>query len=223
VLSIGSVNMLHGGFGPGGSLARLDTFTAAVERLGLRAVMLQELPGLPPGSPPAPSRNMPLEGYDRIAAGSARLQHDAARSHLERIAGRTGMTGVLGAIVPGQGRRLYTAILVRESGGITITGTGPPPMASPGAEDPPWCQATIEIEGVPHPLDLYSVHFPARMAVEQLRQAQRLANLVIQRGRLAHLAGDWKRHPATGRAGRRQDRGDPGEEPAHSSVAVRPR
>jgi hypothetical protein len=114
-------------------------------------------------------------------------------------AARLGMTPVLGPPVPGQWRRMYNAILVREDDDIKITGTGPPPMAVPGAENPAWCEAEITVDGVP--LALYSVHLPARTAVEQLRQAQRLANVIAQSGKLAHVGGDGNSIPRTDKPG----------------------
>jgi hypothetical protein len=116
---------------------------------------------------------------------------------MHHVAARLGMTPVLGPPLPGQWRRMYTAILVREDDGIAITGTGPPPMAVPGAENPAWCETSITAAGIPHPLAFYSVHLPARTAIEQRRQGERLANVIAQRGMLIHAAGDWNGIPRT--------------------------
>jgi hypothetical protein len=198
-LHVASVNLQYGGFAPDGSTARLDKTITALGGLRPQVVLLQELTGLPPGSVDSPSRDMPLADYERLAAGFASRAHDAARRHLHHIAARLGMTPVLGPPVPGQWRRMYTAILVREEDGIAITGTGPPPMAVPGAEAPAWCEATVTAGGIPHPLSFYSVHLPARTVTGQRLQAERLANLIAQRGMLAHAGGDWNGIPRTDR------------------------
>jgi endonuclease/exonuclease/phosphatase family metal-dependent hydrolase len=198
-LRVASANLQYGGFGTDASTARLDKTVAALHQLRPRVVLLQELTGLPPVPVDAPSWDMPLADRDRMAAESAARAHDAARRHLRHIAARLGMTPVLGPPVPGQWRRMHTAILVREEDGIAITGTGPPPMAVPGAENPPWTQAAITVEGAAHPFVFYSLHLPARAAGLQLPHAQRLANLIAQDGRHSHLAGDANGIPRTDR------------------------
>jgi hypothetical protein len=195
ILRIASVNLQFGGIGPDGSMARLDKTLAAVGSCLPHVICVQELTGLPPGPLDAPSWDMPLADRDRIAADAAGRAHDAARRHLRHIAARLGMTPVLGPPVPGQWRRMYTAILVRQDDGIQITGTGPPPMAVPGAENPPWTEAVITVAGIPHPLAFYSMHLPARSADEQRRHAQRLTNIIAQRGMLTHAAGDCNSIP----------------------------
>lgn len=197
-LHVASVNLQYGGFDRDGGTPRLDKTIAA---LGMRpqVVLLQELTGLPPGPVEAPSWDMPLGERDELVAKAAEQAHNAARRQLHHLAARLGMTPVLGPPVPGQWRRMYTAVLVREDDGIAITETGPPPMAQPGAENPAWTETAISVEGVPHPIVFYSVHLPARMATEQRRQAERLANLIAQRGMLTHAAGDWNSIPRTDR------------------------
>jgi endonuclease/exonuclease/phosphatase family metal-dependent hydrolase len=196
-LHVAAANLQYGGFAPDGRTARLDKTVTALDRLRPQVVLLQELTGVPPGSMEAPSWDMPLDERDELVAKAAGQAHDAARRHVHHLAVRLGMTPVLGPPLPGQWRRMYTAILVREEDGIAITETGPPPMAQPGAENPAWCETVIALAGLPHPLAFYSVHLPARMATEQRRQAERLANVIAQRGMLTHAAGDWNSIPRT--------------------------
>jgi hypothetical protein len=202
-LRVASANLQYGGLDRNGSTARLDKTVAALGQIRPQIVLLQELTGQPPGPVHAPPWDMPLDERDELVAKTARQAHDAARRHLHHLAARLGMTPVLGPPVPGQWRRMHTAILVREEDGVAITGTGPPPMAQPGAENPPWTQISVTIEGIPHPVACYSVHLPARAAGLQLPHAQRLANLLMQDGRLAHLGGDINGIPRTD---------DPGED-----------
>lgn len=196
-LRVAAVNLQYGGIDPDGSTARLDKTVAALDRLRPGVVLVQELTGLAPGPLDAPAWDMPLADRDRLVADAATWAHEAARSHLRHIAGRLGMTPVLGPPLPGQWRRMYTAVLVREDGGITVTGIGPAPMAVPGAENPPWTETVISVAGIARPLALYSVHLPARTAAGQLPYAQRLANVIAQRGMLSHAAGDWNSIPRT--------------------------
>lgn len=198
-LRIACANLQWGGIDKDDGRARLDKTVAALDRLRPHVVAVQEVTGMPPGPLDAPSWDMPLSARDRLATESAARTHDAARRHLRHIAARLGMTPVLGPPMPGQWRRMYTAILVRPDHDIEIIETGPPPMAVPGAENPSWTGAVIAIAGIPHPLALYSVHLPARMGIEQQRQAQRLANIIAQRGMLAHAAGDWNSIPRSDR------------------------
>lgn len=191
------MNLQYGGFDRDGSTARLDRTIAALNQHRPHVVLLQELTGLPPVPVDAPSWDMPLAQRDRIVAEAASRAHDAARRHLHHIASRVGMTPVLGPPVPGQWRRMHTAILVREEDGITITETGPPPMAVAAAENPPWTQAAITIDGVRHPVVFYSAHLPARAQALQIPYAQRLVNLIAQDGRHSHFAGDMNGIPRT--------------------------
>lgn len=198
-LGVLSLNLQWGGFGTDGGTARLDKSITAIRESGAQIVCLQEVTGLPAGPLENPGWDIPLAERDRITAEAASRAHNAARRHLHHIAARAGMTPVLGPPVPGQWRRMYTAILIREDDGVTITETGPPPMAVPGAENPAWTQATARFPGIPCPVAFYSVHLPARTGMEQLRQAQRLANIVAQNGMLAHIAGDMNSIPRTDR------------------------
>jgi hypothetical protein len=198
-LRIASANLQYGGIDPGGGTARLHQTLTALEEWQPHAVLLQEVTGLPPGPLDSPSWDMPLAERDRLAARAAERAHDAARDHLRHIAGRLGMRAVLGPPVPGQWRRMHTAILIRAGNGIEIAGTGPPPMAVPGAENPAWTQAAIQVPGISHLIDLYSVHLPARAAIRQRWQAEALASVIAQRGLLAHAAGDWNSIPRTDR------------------------
>lgn len=198
-IRIMALNLQYGGIDPDGTTVRLEKSIAAVNEMRPHAVLLQELTGMPPRPLENPDWDMPLPDRERILHGAAAEMHEAARHHLHHVAVKTGMTPVLGPPVPGQWRRMHTAILLAEEPGMRIIGTGPPPMAVPGAENPAWCQVTIEVEGIPYPLDLYSVHFPARSALRQLLQAQSLANVIAQRGQLAHAAGDSNAIPRTDR------------------------
>lgn len=199
-LRVAAANLQYGGIDRDGSRTRLDKTVAALGRLRPHVVLVQELTGLPPRPLDNPSWDMPLTERDQVIADTAAQAHDAARRHLRHIAARLGMTPVLGPPMPGQWRRMHTAILVREDDGMEITETGPPPPVA-GTADPAWTQATVRISGVPHPVEFYSVHLPARSALRQRWQAESLACLIAQRGMLAHAAGDWNSIPRSDQPG----------------------
>jgi hypothetical protein len=117
--------------------------------------------------------------------GAYRLQ-----AHLWRTANELGMTPVLGPPSPGSVSGNHPAVLVNTVAGLRILDAGPPP-GPPGDGGSSWCEALVEVPGMAHPVWFISVHLPARSATSQHIQAERLANLVAQRGGLVVAGGDW--------------------------------
>jgi hypothetical protein len=112
------------------------------------------------------------------------------QAHLWRTANELGMTPVLGPASPDSVSGNHPAVLVGTAGGLRILDAGPPPFPAGGAA-PAWCEAQVAVPGMPHPVWVISVHLPARSATSQHIQAERLANLVAQRGGLVIAGGDW--------------------------------
>lgn len=117
---------------------------------------------------------------------AARRDPRRLRAHLWATANVLGMIPVLGSEGGVSGN--HPAILVSPRR-LVIVDDGPPPRG-PG-HDPAWCEALIQVRGGGPVFRAYSVHLPPGSAVEQLRHAERLANLAAQRGELAVIAGDW--------------------------------
>ncbi len=112
------------------------------------------------------------------------------QAHLWRTASELGMTPVLGPASPDSVSGNHPAVLVHTADGLRILDAGPPPFPAGGAA-PAWCEAQVAVPGMPHPVWVISVHLPARSATSQHIQAERLANLVAQRGGLVIAGGDW--------------------------------
>lgn len=115
------------------------------------------------------------------------------QAHLWRTANELGMTPVLGPPSPDSVSGNHPAVLVRATAGLRILDAGPPPYPAGGAA-PAWCEALVEVPGVVHPVWFISVHLPARSATSQHIQAERLANLIAQRGGLVIAGGDWNNY-----------------------------
>lgn len=207
MITIVSLNLQCGGIrwadGSGQpDLKRLNKTLAALEELdrdsddgiGWHVAALQEVTGTGLQPLPNPGWDMTLAERRQRINDEAERQHAAARQHLRLISGRTGSEGILGPPIPGEELRLYTAILVRKDAGVEVVGTGPPP-AMEGNMEPAWCQASVAIDGVSHPVSVYSPHFPARSAARQIWQAQALVNHIQQTGDLAVVAGDINGSP----------------------------
>jgi endonuclease/exonuclease/phosphatase family metal-dependent hydrolase len=121
-------------------------------------------------------------------------------AHLWRTANELDMTPLLGPPGPLSVTGNHPAVLVKTSRGLTILDAGPPLWASGGGPAPAWCQALVQVPGIPHPIMVYSVHMPARYVQEQRSQAQRLASVIAQRGEIAIAGGDWNSFPRNGGA-----------------------
>jgi endonuclease/exonuclease/phosphatase family metal-dependent hydrolase len=163
VLRIASVNLESGGLSETGDDVRWHKSVAALLAQDPHVVLCQEM----------------------TAPSAFRLQ-----AHLWRTANKLGMTPVLGPPAPASFSSNHTAVLVRTSAGLAILDTGPPAGPQPGSPAA-WCQALVQVPGISYPVCFYSVHLPARSAVEQLSQAQRLASRIAQDGALAVAGGDW--------------------------------
>jgi endonuclease/exonuclease/phosphatase family metal-dependent hydrolase len=167
-LVIASVNWLNGGLGPDGGKDRWYAMTDFLGSQSPDVVLCQEIRGGKPGQ---------------------------AEEHLLATARRLGMAPVaLGPSAPGaaSGDGNRTAILVRERVGLTVLDRGPAGHAPWDAL--PWCDALLEIPGVPIPVRFYSVHLPHSSGVWQLDFASRLATWVEERrevGEAAIAGGDW--------------------------------
>lgn len=192
-----SANLLNGGMDRSGSCERADKAIDAIGPLQASVICLQEVKGTR-DRPENPGWDMPLAERDRIVRAALDRMHDAARRRLHYIADGLDMAPVLGPPMPGGWNGLCTAILV--SKGIEVTGTGPRPMAVPGAENPAWTQAVIRVPGIPHPIAVYSVHLPASNKAQQKENAERLANHAFQEGMLTTAAGDFNAPPRTEQA-----------------------
>jgi endonuclease/exonuclease/phosphatase family metal-dependent hydrolase len=160
-LVIVSANLEFGGLGLDGDDTAWKTSVAAVAGWVPDVVLIQEM--------------------------TARIP-SKLNAHLYRTANALGMTPVLGPPQPGSASGNHPAILVRTDGGVRILDSGPPP--SPGTF-PAWCQAAVQIPGVPSPVTFFSVHFPPRSGQAQLIQGQNLASVMAQRGGAGIAGGDW--------------------------------
>jgi hypothetical protein len=119
------------------------------------------------------------------------------QAHLWRTANELGLTPVLGPASPDSVSGNHPAVLVSTAGGLQILDAGPPPGPAGGAA-PAWCEALVAVPGMEHAVWLLSVHLPARSATSQHIQAERLANLVAQRGGLVIAGGDWNSYAPDG-------------------------
>ena len=172
---IASVNLEHAGVCHGGDDSRWQASMTALRAWDPDIVLLQEM-AAPAG----------------VIAG--------LHAHLWWTANELGMTPLLGPPGPLSVTGNHPAILVKTSRGLMILDAGPPLWAGGGGPAPAWCQALVQVPGIPHPVAVYSVHMPARSAQEQRSQAQRLASLIAQKGEIAIAGGDWNSFPRTGGA-----------------------
>ena len=70
-------------------------------------------------------------------------------AHLWRTANELGMTPLLGPPGPLSVTGNHPTVLVRTSGGLTIVDAGPPLRGVGGGPAPAWCQALIQVPGMP--------------------------------------------------------------------------
>jgi hypothetical protein len=76
-------------------------------------------------------------------------------AHLWRTANELDMTPLLGPPGPLSVTGNHPAVLVKTSRGLTILDAGPPLWASGGGPAPAWCQALVQVPGIPHPIMVY--------------------------------------------------------------------
>jgi hypothetical protein len=165
VLRIASANFEFGGIDPGtGDDARWHKTIDALATWAPQVVLCQEI----------------------AARSGARL-----KEHLWETANALDMTPLLGPPSPGSVTGNHPAILVDSSSGLRILDEGPASYPPGAGAAPAWCEALLEIPRLAHPLRVYSVHLPARSAVDQLSQAQRLASRIAQTGEISIAGGDW--------------------------------
>jgi endonuclease/exonuclease/phosphatase family metal-dependent hydrolase len=195
---IASVNLLNAGVSRSGDDSRWQASMSALRAWDTDIVLLQEM-AAPAG----------------IIAG--------LHAHLWRTANELDMTPLLGPPGPLSVTGNHPAILVKTSRGLKILDTGPPLWASGSGPAPAWCQALVQVPGIPHPIAVYSVHMPARSAEEQRSQAQRLASLIAQKGEIAIAGGDWNSFPRNGGALRNLHDMDPHLRPPRMHIRPGPR
>ncbi|TDD31207.1 hypothetical protein E1287_27200 [Actinomadura sp. KC06] len=120
--------------------------------------------------------------------------------HVQRTANALNMEAVLGPVPPGARSALHTAILLdTRRTGWSITDTGPYTHTRfGGTQHESWCRVELNIPELPLPLLCFSVHLPARSAVDQLSQAQTLAALIAETQGLILVAGDINTYPRGG-------------------------
>ena len=165
VLRIASANFEFGGIDPGtGDDARWHKTIDALAAWSPHVVLCQEI----------------------AARSGARL-----KEHLWATANALDMTPLLGPPTPVSVTGNHPAILLGTGSGLRVLDEGPPAYPPGVGAVPAWCEALLEIPGLPHPLRVYSVHLPARSAVDQLSQAQRLASRIAQTGEISLAGGDW--------------------------------
>jgi hypothetical protein len=168
VIQIVSANFGHGGPGPDGGKDRWHAMTAFLRDESPDIALCQQIRGSKPGQ---------------------------AGEHLLATARQAGMTPVaLGPPAPGaaSGDGNRTAILVRERPGLAVLDGGPAGRTPWDAL--PWCDALLEIPGIPCPVRFYSVRLPHSSSVWQLDFASRLATWIAERreaGEAAVAGGDW--------------------------------
>lgn len=169
VLRVASANFEHGGIDPGtGDDFRWHKTIDALAAWSPHVVLCQEIAARP-------------------GAG--------LKEHLWATANALDMTPLLAPPGPVSVTGNYPAILVDTRSGLRILDEGPAAYPAGAGQAPAWCEALLEIPGLPHPLRVYSVHLPARSAVDQLSQAQRLASRIAQNGEISVVGGDWNSFP----------------------------
>lgn len=205
-LRIVSANLHYGGLDPQGSTGSLDATLALVREWGPHVLLLQEVTArTPEAMTPAPRVPVTWVAQEQFAACRADEAETATIAHLTAIAGSLGM--IIAAFGPPRTemfRRMHNAILL--SPDLEAVSAGPP-VAVAGSSAPAWAEAIARVPGTPHELGLCSVHLPPRSAVLQRIQAEWLASLVAQEGRLTVLGGDWNNIPRTEAPSERDLRG----------------
>jgi endonuclease/exonuclease/phosphatase family metal-dependent hydrolase len=168
VIRIVSANFGNGGAGPDGGKDRWHMMTAFLRDQSPDIVLCQEIRGSKPGQ---------------------------AKDHLLATARQAGLApAALGPPAPGaaSGDGNHTAILVRERPGLTVLDRGPADCAPWDAL--PWCEALLEIPGIPCPVRFYSVRLPHSSSIRQLDYASQLATSIAERreaGEAPVAGGDW--------------------------------
>ncbi|TYB47809.1 endonuclease/exonuclease/phosphatase family protein [Actinomadura chibensis] len=178
-LRIASVNWQYGGLDPDGTDERWRQTVDVLGEVGAHVVLCQEF------------------GVPQPALQLSR--------HVRRTANALGMEAVLGPVPPGARSALHSAILVdTRTIGLRIETEVPYTHSRfGGTQHESWCGVRLRLPGLEDPdqvLDCYSVHLPARSAVEQLSQAQTLAALLTAPERLVLAGGDFNGYPRGGPA-----------------------
>jgi endonuclease/exonuclease/phosphatase family metal-dependent hydrolase len=169
VLRVASANFDHGGIDPGtGDDFRWHKTIDALAAWSPHVVLCQEITARPGTGP---------------------------KEHLWATANALDMTPLLAPPGPVSVAGNHPAIMVGTRSGLRILDEGPAAYPAGVGLAPAWCEALLEIPGLPHPLRVYSVHLPARSAVDQLSQAQRLASRIAQNGEISVAGGDWNSFP----------------------------
>lgn len=173
-IRVASVNWYYGGLDADGSDARWQQTVQTLCQERPQVVLCQEF------------------GVPQPALRQAR--------HVRRTANALGMEPVLGPVPPGARSALHTAVLVdTRNTGWRIEADGPYPHSRfGGTQHQAWCSVELHIPDLDRPLHCYSVHLPARSAVDQLSQAQVLAALIAQDPQLALVGGDFNCYPRGG-------------------------
>ncbi|MFC4054082.1 endonuclease/exonuclease/phosphatase family protein [Actinomadura syzygii] len=178
-LRIASVNWHYGGLDDDGSDVRWRQTVDVLGEVGAQVVLCQEF------------------GVAQPALRQSR--------HVQRTANALGSEAVLGPVPPGARSALHTAILVdTRTTGVSIEAEVPYTHTRfGGTQHESWCGVQLRLPGLEdldQDLDCYSVHLPARSAVEQLSQAQTLAALLTAPERLVLVGGDFNGYPRGGPA-----------------------
>jgi endonuclease/exonuclease/phosphatase family metal-dependent hydrolase len=142
-----------------------------------------------------------LKAYQPTIAGLQEVDTPNPRnlwSAAHHIANELGMRLVLGpSAAMGAQTGGHTAILVRTADtGIQITSQWPAHGAAGLRAS--WCNATLQIPGRQRPLEVYSVHLPARSSVDQLRHAQAICSFITEHDKDAFVVGDFNNYPRRG-------------------------
>ncbi|MFC4049040.1 hypothetical protein ACFOY4_05030 [Actinomadura syzygii] len=166
------VNWQYGGLDTDGSDARWRQTVDVLGTVGAQVVLCQEF------GAPQPALRQPRHG--------------------RRTANALGMEMVLGPVPPGARSALHVAVLV-DTGttGWRIEADAPYTHSRfGGTQHESWCGVQLNIGELV--VDCYSVHLPARSAVEQLSQAQTLTALLTDPERLVLVGGDMNGYPRGG-------------------------
>jgi len=109
--------------------------------------------------------------------------------HLRRTANALGMELVLGPIVPGARTALHTGMFINTRAGFRIEDV--PYLGERfGGFQHAWCRVELGVPTLPQPLDLCSVHLPARSAPAQVSEAYSLVSALVNQ-QLVLVGGDF--------------------------------
>lgn len=162
-MRVASVNWNNGGITPSGDDAPWRTTIEVLQSVRPHIVFSQELTTPDPG---------------------VRLGR-----HLRRTANALGMEPALGPVVPGARTALHTGMFIDTRAGFRIDDV--PYLGEHfGGIRHAWCRVELGVPGLPWPVDLCSVHLPARSAPAQESEAYSLASALASQ-RLVLVGGDF--------------------------------